>query len=231
MKLLKNMENEEKVLTRDIVKELGLDKLEVITSEMLDGYTSIEKNAFCDCYTLTSITLSNSITIIEDNAFWNCTSLTSITLPNTIISIGYYAFINCYALTTINFQNSISSIAMFAFIKSRNFKNVVIGDKNYEGQTIVNGKSKAYKAFKADLTCRGFQYEEGKTYEIKGEPKLCIRGFHACLNLLDVFNYYCGELGKDIVVHEVELEGVSEETSIDDSKVVAKKIAIGKRIL
>ena len=98
-------------------------------------------------------------------------------------------------------------------------------------QTIENGKCKAYKAFKADLTCIGFQYEEGKTYEYEGEPILREQGFHACLNLTDVFNYYFGEFGKDIVVHEVELEGVSDERSESYSMVVAKKITIGKRIL
>ena len=81
------------------------------------------------------------------------------------------------------------------------------------------------------MSCRGFQYEEGKTYEIEGKPELCKQGFHACLRLTDVFNYYNGEIGKDIVVHEVELEGVSKKKSTDDSKVVAKKITIGKRIL
>ena len=35
---------------------------------------------------------------------------------------------------------------------------------------------------------------------------------------------------ENIVVHEVELEGVSDKKQ-DDSKVVAKKITIGKRIL
>ena len=36
---------------------------------------------------------------------------------------------------------------------------------------------------------------------------------------------------KDIVIQEVELEGVSKERNEDDSKVVAKKITIGKSIL
>ena len=49
---------------------------------------------------------------------------------------------------------------------------------------------KAYKAFNPDMTCRGFQYEIGKTYEIQGEPIMCARGFHACLNLETVFRYY-----------------------------------------
>ena len=80
------------------------------------------------------------------------------------------------------------------------------------------------------MKCRGFQYKEGETYEFDGTPELCRCGFHACLNLADVFTYYCGKLGKDIVVHEVELEGVSDKKR-EDSKVVANKIKIGKRIL
>ena len=108
---------------------------------------------------------------------------------------------------------------------------VTIGDKTYENQTVTNGKCKAYKAFRGDMTCRDFQYEEGKTYEYEGEPILCKCGFHACLNLADVFTYYHGKFGKDIVIHEVELEGVSDKRNGLDSKVVAKKITIGKRIL
>ena len=81
------------------------------------------------------------------------------------------------------------------------------------------------------MTCREFQYKEGETYEIEVEPILCRRGFHACLRLTDVFNYYCGKIGKDIIVYEVELENISEERNENDSKVVAKKITIGKRIL
>lgn len=48
----------------------------------------------------------------------------------------------------------------------------------------------AYKGFESDLTCRGFQYEIGKTYTMEGEPKLCERGFHCCLKLSDVFAFY-----------------------------------------
>lgn len=48
----------------------------------------------------------------------------------------------------------------------------------------------AYKGFESDLTCRGFQYEVGKTYTMEGEPKLCEQGFHCCLKLSDVFMFY-----------------------------------------
>ena len=85
---------------------------------------------------------------------------------------------------------------------------------------------KAYKGFNNDMTCRGFQYEEGKTYET-GEAKLCQSGFHACEDPLDCFGYYAP--GKS-VFREVELEDVSEERQSADSKVVAKKITIGAEI-
>ena len=38
---------------------------------------------------------------------------------------------------------------------------------------------KAYKGFNEDMTCRGFQYEEGKDYETDS-AKVCNKGFHAC---------------------------------------------------
>ena len=89
---------------------------------------------------------------------------------------------------------------------------------------------KAYKGFNPDMTCRDFQYEEGKEYETD-KAKLCECGFHACEAPLDVFGYYPpindnGELNK---FHEVELEEISDEKS-DDTKVVAKKIKIGAEL-
>ena len=195
-----------------------------------NSVTIIGDGAFDDCSSLTHITIPNSIKSIGKYAFQDCTSLTSIKLPNTVTSIGYSAFDGCSSITSITIPNSIKCIEKYAFYHCNKLKNVVIGDNVYKKHKVIKNKCKAY-AFNSDMTCRDFQYEEGKTYKIDGEPELCYRGFHACLKLLDVFDYYYGELGKDIVVHEVELEGVSDERNEDDSKVVAKKITIGKRIL
>ena len=84
---------------------------------------------------------------------------------------------------------------------------------------------KAYKGFKKDMTCRGFQFEEGKAYH-EDTAVFCESGFHACLDPLDCLRYYdpC-----DSVYHEVEIDNVSEQRE-DDTKVVAKDIKIGSRI-
>ena len=85
---------------------------------------------------------------------------------------------------------------------------------------------KAYKGFNKDMTCRGFQFEEGKEYE-EERAELCRSGFHACERPLDVFGYYAPA---ESVYHEVELEKVDKKRGVDDTKVSAKKIKIGAAI-
>lgn len=48
----------------------------------------------------------------------------------------------------------------------------------------------AYKGFKDDFSCLDFQYEVGMEYHINGDVEMCENGFHACKDLMDVFNYY-----------------------------------------
>jgi len=47
-----------------------------------------------------------------------------------------------------------------------------------------------YKGFNPDMTCRGFSYELGKTYEHDGDVAACSGGFHACEMPLGVLKHY-----------------------------------------
>ena len=85
---------------------------------------------------------------------------------------------------------------------------------------------KLYKGFNKDMTCRGYQFEEGKTYTHDGDVELCKSGFHACENPLDCFSYYNPA---ESIFREVEMEEVSPERK-GDSKAAGKTIKIGARI-
>ena len=56
--------------------------------------------------------------------------------------------------------------------------------------TEQNKKIIAYKGFNKDLKCRDFQYEVGKEYQIDGEIKCCLHGFHACESPFEVWDHY-----------------------------------------
>ena len=85
---------------------------------------------------------------------------------------------------------------------------------------------KCYKGFDKEMRCRGFQYEEGKTYE-EEKAELCNTGFHACEDPLDIFGYYPPASSK---YHEVELEEITEERSEEDTKICGRRITIGAEI-
>jgi hypothetical protein len=66
-------------------------------------------------------------------------------------------------------------------------------------------KIKAYKVFDKEIKCRGYQFVLGKLHKHEGRVIPCKSGFHACINLIDCFNYKDFHLS--IRVFEVELSG------------------------
>jgi len=86
---------------------------------------------------------------------------------------------------------------------------------------------KSYKGFHKDMTCRGFQYKEGKEYETS-KAVVCNEGFHACEHPLDCLGYYPPNTS---VYHEVEQTGeFSSDSGSRDSKIASTKIKIGAKL-
>jgi len=78
---------------------------------------SIRGKSFYNCFSLTSITIPDSVTSIDRYAFYGCDNLTSIEIPDSVTSIGDSAFSYCSALKTVTFgENSqLSSIGNSVF--------------------------------------------------------------------------------------------------------------------
>ena len=86
-----------------------------VSTVIPDDVTTIGRNAFYGCRTLTSVTIPNSVTTIGNAAFAGCSGLTSLTIPNSVTSIGNSAFENCTSLTSVIIPNSVSTIGVKAF--------------------------------------------------------------------------------------------------------------------
>ncbi|MBP5964868.1 hypothetical protein GO618_27240 [Pseudomonas aeruginosa] len=81
----------------------------------------------------------------------------------------------------------------------------------------------AYKGFKQDLTCRGYQFEIGGTYKHEGEVEACASGFHSCEYPLDVFGYYApGESRFAIVKASGQLSRHGDDSKIASATLVVE---------
>ena len=86
---------------------------------------------------------------------------------------------------------------------------------------------KGYKVFNPDWTCRGYQFEVGKTFTEDVTPVCCDKGFHFCTKVVDCFDYYA--FNPDNKVAEVEALG-DIDIDDDDSKCSTNKIHIIREI-
>jgi len=70
---------------------------------------------------------------------------------------------------------------------------------------------KGFKVFNPDWTCRGFQYEVGKTFDEDVDLYVCGRGFHFCKEAKDCFDYYQfdpnNKVAEVVALGEVQEEG------------------------
>lgn len=156
------------------------------------------------------------VTSIGNEAFDFCAPLTSITIPDGVTSIGDSAFAYRFSLTRVTIPESVKSIGHRAFASCLS---LISAGHNY----------KAFNIVRDNLYCRGSIFHEDEKTEVDGNLILCENGLHYCTNLYEIFDYYYGEIDKDIAIYECE---VSEENigGVGTSKRCARWIIPRKRL-
>lgn len=88
--------------------------------------TSIGRNAFARCSSITNITIPSTVTSIKHQAFALCENLTNIELPDEITTLESYTFYGCSSLKEINIPTGITSIASNTLENCESLKSIII---------------------------------------------------------------------------------------------------------
>ena len=120
-----------------IKKDAFYDCMSLTSITIPDSVTSIGSNAFYKCTSLESIKIGDSVTTIGRNAFEKCSSLRIIIVPDSVISIGDLAFGRCTKLTSVTIPHSVTSIGFGVFLNCENLNNIKIPDS----ATSIAGRS------------------------------------------------------------------------------------------
>ena len=87
-----------------------------------------------------------------------------------------------------------------------------------------------YKAYDPGLVCRGYQYEEGKTYKKNGHG-VCVGGVtHYCVNPFDVLNHYPLVRNDGKFSEFTTVEAIDEPVTDDGRKFATSTIKIGVKL-
>ena len=99
-----------------LTKLAGVDDITVNVT-IPDSYTTLDSNAFKNCYGLKSITVPGSVTKIQYNAFEGCKNLSSVTFADgsSNLSFGNMVFLNCTSLNNLTLPARLSDAGYGSF--------------------------------------------------------------------------------------------------------------------
>ena len=143
-----------------------------------DGYETIGKRAFYECYSLRSVKLPNSITSIGDDAFESCSVLDTISIPSKIRSIGYSAFWGT-KITEVKIPATTTYIGRNAFAYCEALKSISVDANNSAYDSRNNCNALIEKATNTLMRGCGTTIIPN-TVQIIGQ-----HAFAGCLNLSD----------------------------------------------
>ncbi|MCQ2326067.1 MAG: leucine-rich repeat domain-containing protein, partial [Bacteroidales bacterium] len=113
-------------------------------------YTVAEmvSDAFQEC-SIKSVVIPSTITTIPKDAFYKCYSLTSVTIPSSVTSIGTTAFGSCNSLTSVNYLGTIADWCNINFTTDRSNPLYYAHNLSINGQIVTEISIPAISQIKA----------------------------------------------------------------------------------
>ena len=96
-----------------------------VTTDMLDGVTSIANGVFSSCTSLNSIEIPNSVTSMGSSVFSYCNNLKSITIPSSVTSFNPNGTFSGSYIENVIFEDGTTNIPTSACRNTPRLKNVI----------------------------------------------------------------------------------------------------------
>ena len=101
----------------NVLKKLAGTEEINLTVTIPEGYTTIEGEAFKNCYGLKTITIPGSVTMIKYNAFYGCKNLATVTFADgtKALTLRNKVFLGCTALNHLELPARVTSVDAGSF--------------------------------------------------------------------------------------------------------------------
>ena len=189
------------------VKDPTKLNLKTVVFEANSSCTIIDKSAFCNCFSLKSVTLPTSLTTIEHGAFYQ-TGLDSIVILENVTYIGPCAFEGCGSLKSVTLPQGLKTLGYSAFRYCRALEQVAFN------ATLMDDMGEDNHAFEyAGENTSGLTFKVGKNV-----ARIPARLFNTvgCNLKAIVFeaNSSCTTIGTDAFCNSSNLKAVTLPKSI-----------------
>ncbi len=148
-----------------------------------DGVTGIGDYAFCEGYSMTSVTLPDSVTKIGAAAFSECYSLMGISIPESVVFIDSSAFSYCYSFTEVFIPESVTTLGNSVFYGCGELQKIEVAEDNpsYADIDGVLFNKEGTKLIQYPVS------KKGDFYKIPdGVTEIGAYGFSMCRNLIGI---------------------------------------------
>ena len=160
---------------------------------IIEGTIVICERAFSLNYSISNISIPNSVIQIGESAFWCCKNLKNVTIPNSLRIIKESTFEYCHALTIVKIPESVSEIHKNAFSQCVNLERIIFPKSLHRiGYQAFSGCKSLTKAIipatVANIDTFAFAgCHSLVSIEFLGTPILGNAIFTACINLKSIF--------------------------------------------